>query len=71
MRISDVCSERSIVLRIKQLTDFVSLLQNGEYVALKKELEEIKKKPDSGKRVIEIINKIREITGASKVPVSG
>lgn len=55
--------------RIKQLSDLVSLLQNEEYVTLSKELEEIKKTPDSGNRALEIINKMREISGAPKVPM--
>jgi hypothetical protein len=53
----------------KQLSDLVSLLQNEEYVTLSKELEEIKKTPDSGNRALEIINKMREISGAPKVPM--
>jgi len=36
---------------------------------LSKELEEIKKTPDSGNRALEIINKMREISDAPKVPM--
>jgi len=55
--------------RLKQLSDLVSLLQNEEYVALSKELEEIKNIPDSGNIALEIINKMREISGGPKVPI--
>ncbi|MCB1737202.1 MAG: hypothetical protein KDI42_03660 [Gammaproteobacteria bacterium] len=56
--------------RIKQLTDLVALLQNEEYVALNKELEELQKQPDGGgKRALELINKMRGISGAPKVPM--
>lgn len=56
--------------RLKQLTDLVSLLQNEEYVALSKELKELQKEPDGGgKRALDLINRMREISGASKVPI--
>lgn len=56
--------------RLKQLTDLVSLLKNPEYVALGKELKELQKEPDGGgKRGLELINKMREISGAPKVPI--
>ena len=55
--------------RLKQLTDLVSLLKNEEYVALSKELDEIKNDPESSKRSLEIINKMREISGAPKVVI--
>jgi hypothetical protein len=56
--------------RLKQLTDLVSLLKNPEYVALSEQLKELQKEPDGGgKRTLELINKMREISGAPKVPI--
>ena len=57
--------------RIQQLTDLVSLLRNKEYVALSKELQELKNKQDGGgNRALEIINKMREISGVPEVHIS-
>lgn len=67
---SDAISE-SKARRLKQLTDLVSLLKNEEYVALSEELKKLQKEPNGGgKRALEIINKMREISGAPKVPIS-
>ena len=58
------------VHRLKQLTDLVSLLKNEEYVALSEELNRLQKEPNGGgKRALEIINKMREISDAPKVPI--
>lgn len=55
--------------RLKQLTDWVSLLQNEEYIFLSEALEEIKKNPDRANEALDIVNRMSEISGAPQVPV--